>query len=94
MKVTNISNLKKNLSACLKSVQSGEGYVVTDRDRPVALIEPLPSGAAPAGANALIADGILQPRRHVLDVNGLLSLPRGRCPGGLSAPIIEEREQR
>jgi antitoxin (DNA-binding transcriptional repressor) of toxin-antitoxin stability system len=94
MKVTNISNLKKNLSACLQSVQRGEEFLVTDRNVPVAMIEPLPPGTTEPAMKGLVAAGVMRPRRRALDLDGLLSLPRGKCPHGLGDAIIEERDGR
>ena len=41
MERVSISQLKDQLSAYLKKVQSGETVLVTDRDRPVAKLEPV-----------------------------------------------------
>ncbi len=41
MKVASITEAKNQLSALLDQVRSGETVVITDRDRPVARLEPV-----------------------------------------------------
>lgn len=41
MKIASISEAKNQLSALLDKVRNGETIVITDRDRPVARLEPM-----------------------------------------------------
>ena len=93
MKVASISELKDGLSAHLDLVRAGETVVVTDRRSPVATLQRIPPGTLWKGAEALIADGIVAPRAERLQVAKFLAMPTGPCVGGLSAAIVEERQE-
>jgi prevent-host-death family protein len=60
-----IGELRQNLSRYLRLVEAGERLVVTDRNRPVAELGPLPSGGA--ALDRLIAAGrVARPARRGL----------------------------
>jgi antitoxin (DNA-binding transcriptional repressor) of toxin-antitoxin stability system len=42
MKRVKIAELKDNLSRHLRAVDAGDAFLITDRDRPVALLGPVP----------------------------------------------------
>ena len=44
--IVGVRELRQNLSVYLRRVEAGESLPVTDRGRPVALLGPLPGGAA------------------------------------------------
>jgi prevent-host-death family protein len=60
-----IAELRQNLSAYLRRVREGERLLVTDHNRPVAELGPVPS--AGPGLDRLIAEGrVSQPARLAL----------------------------
>ena len=86
MTTVGVAQLRRNLSEYLRRVQRGERLLVTDRNRPVAELGPLP----PKGValDRLIADGrVARPLRSVLpkplDLDG--------DPGVLSSALEEIR---
>lgn len=95
MEKVSISRLKDQLSAYLKKVQAGQTVVVTDRNKPVARLEPVKH----AGSEA---ERIAQLVQH-----GLVSLPtapplsieeirrrRPVVPGaGVLEALLEERRE-
>jgi len=60
MQTVGIRELKANLSACLRRVQSGERLIVTDRGRAVATLEPVAAPATAEWAQALVSQGRAQ----------------------------------
>jgi prevent-host-death family protein len=94
MRSTSITNLKANLSAILKQVRGGEAFLVTDRDKPVAVLKPLSVGEGDERLAGLVAAGVVSPAVGASDVEAFLSLPVGRCEAPLSGAIVEERELR
>ncbi len=44
-----VRELRQNLSVYLKKVASGQAFEVTERDRPVAILAPLPEASTPLG---------------------------------------------
>ena len=60
-----IAELRQNLSAYLRRVREGERLLVTDHNRPVAELGPVPSSGP--GLDRLIAEGrVSQPARSAL----------------------------
>lgn len=60
-----VGELRQNLSRYLRRIERGEHLVVTDRNRPVAELRPLP--AAGSAMDRLIAEGLVSaPRRRDL----------------------------
>lgn len=94
MKTSSVSSMKNNLSAHLKHVMAGETYLITDRNRAVAMLTPLNDGNLDARLESLAAEGLVQLRERSLDTESFLSLPKGRCSTSLSAAILEDREER
>ncbi|MBA2794807.1 MAG: type II toxin-antitoxin system Phd/YefM family antitoxin [Thermoleophilaceae bacterium] len=60
-----IRELRQDLSRYLRRVREGERLVVTDRNRPVALLTPLPEDEDPW--QRLIAEGKVVPATHRLE---------------------------
>ena len=61
-----IRELRQNLSAVLRRVERGESLVVTDRNRPVAQLGPVPSHLR--GLSRLVREGrAVAPQRERLD---------------------------
>jgi prevent-host-death family protein len=59
MKTASVTDLKGNLSAHLKEVIAGEPLLVTDRNKPVAIIQPLGSGFSSQRVAGLVAKGVV-----------------------------------
>lgn len=56
-----IAELRQNLSRYLKLVAEGESLVVTDHNRPVAMLGPVPVKKRSAKLERLIAEGKVRP---------------------------------
>lgn len=85
-----VRELRQNLSVYLRRVIEGETLEVTERDRPVAILAPLPEASTPLGR--LVASG-----RARAPVGDLLELgvPDGeQVSTRLSEALTEEREER
>ncbi len=85
-----VRELRQNLSVYLKRVAAGETLEVTERNRPVAILAPLPEASTPLGR--LVAAG-----RASAPVGDLLDLgapEEGLASGRLSEALAEEREGR
>lgn len=94
MKTASVSRLKNTLSARLKEVVAGESLLITDRQKPIAVITPLDSGNTDEHLASLIQRGIVAPASKPLDLSDFLRKQRGRCTPSLSSAVIEERENR
>ena len=94
MKITSVTDLKAHLSERLRQVQAGESLVVTDRNQPVALLQPLPKQEGDERLTALTAAGVVSPAAGRLDVDAFLKMPSGHCAASVSQAIIEERSER
>ncbi|HVT43684.1 MAG TPA: type II toxin-antitoxin system prevent-host-death family antitoxin [Thermoanaerobaculia bacterium] len=96
MKTASVTDTKNRLSAILKQVQEGETYLILDRGKPIARLEPVVSESRTS-----------EHRRGDLERRGLLRRGRGkvrreildteppRLPGKVSAValLIEERAE-
>ena len=94
MRTTSVTDLKARLSLRLKQVQNGESLVVTDHNRPVALLQPLPAGSGNERLVALTAAGVVSPPGRPMDIDAFRAMPSARCAVPLSAAIVEERNDR
>lgn len=90
MKTTvGVAELRQNLSKYLRRVEQGERLVVTDRNRPVAVLGPAPSTGS--ALDRLIAEGrVSRPARRGLPD----PLPPGRDPHALSRALEDVRGDR
>lgn len=69
-----VRELRQNLSRYLDRVKDGDRLVVTERNRPVAVLGPIPEEADPR--ERLIAAGLLRPAtRSIRDMPPPLKLP-------------------
>lgn len=84
-----VRELRQNLSVYLRKVASGETLEVTQRNRAVAILAPLPEASTPLGR--LISTG-----RAAAPVGNLLDLgpPEGEVSSRLSDALEREREER
>ena len=95
MKTASVSYLKNSLSACLKEVAAGESLLVTDRNKPVAILQPLHrTEDRSTELSRLAALGLVSPGNRKLAVAAFLKKPRGKSGIGLADAIIQDREGR
>lgn len=95
MKTANVSDLKNNLSAHLKSVAAGEPLVITNHRKPIAVVYPLDQELMDDHMRSLVAEGVVHPpRKHgKLDVKAFLAMPKGECGASLTEAVLEERSE-
>ncbi|MDA8109633.1 MAG: type II toxin-antitoxin system Phd/YefM family antitoxin [Betaproteobacteria bacterium] len=96
MKKATISKTKNQLSALLEEVRRGETVLIMDRDRPVAMLEPVRPDAA--GVSGWIAElerrGVIRRARRKPPRRILAERPP-RAKGGASVleALLEERAE-
>jgi prevent-host-death family protein len=93
----NISYTRNHLSELISRVREGETIVITDRQQPVARLEPV-AGAAARGSPwqaDLARRGLVRPARTHLDAKalGALPLPTPQGGGDILATLAAEREE-
>jgi prevent-host-death family protein len=93
MQTANIATAKNQFSRLLEQVKQGESILITERNRPIARLEPLLAHAA--ALESLHADGVLTPPKSRLDLAAFLAMP---APGlsadcSLSRAVLAEREE-
>ena len=95
MERVSISQLKDQLSAYLEKVRAGQTVIVTDRNKPVAQLTPMPEQESDDDHIArLIALGIVRPPKGPpLDIQEILRR-RPVVPGaGVLEALLEERRE-
>ena len=94
MRVSNIASAKSHFSRLIERVKQGETILITDRNKPVATLQPISSGTL-AGLEALHAIGLLSPPSKELDLSSFLSArrPALRAEVSLTSAVIAEREE-
>lgn len=84
-----VRELRQNLSVYLRKVADGETLEVTERDRPVAILAPLPEASTPLGR--LVSSGrASKPEGDLLD----LGPPEGEISRAPGEALDEERGER
>lgn len=93
MKTANIATAKNQFSRLIDRVKHGETILITERDKPVARLQPLDSAEPALGA--LHASGLLTPPAGRLDLAAFRAAPRPSLESArsLSAAILAEREE-
>lgn len=94
MKSASMTELRNQLSAYLKSVVGGESLPVTDRRKPIALLQPLGKDSWDVQMAGLIAAGIVSPPKQPLRIGEFLKLSKGMSGEPLTSAVIEDREGR
>lgn len=98
MKRAGVTYTKNNLSRILGMVREGRTVLVTDRDTPIARIEPVDRSALTEGEplRILVERGIATPPAEALDVEAFLSAGRAPLRPGASVvqALLDEREDR
>lgn len=95
MEKVSVSKLKDQLSAYLKKVQDGHTLLVTDRNKPIARLEPVTRAASETERIArLVAQGIVSlPKAPPLSIEEIRRR-RPVVPGArLLEALLEEREE-
>jgi len=95
MERVSVSRLKDHLSAYLKKVQAGQTLVVTDRNKPVARLEPVKQPASEADRIAqLVQLGLVSlPKAPPLSMEEIRRR-RPVVPGaGVLEALLEERRE-
>jgi prevent-host-death family protein len=97
MKTASISEAKNRLSAYIDLVRKGESVLITDRDVPVARLEPLAPGL-PASEEALLSNlerkGVIKRAKMLPGKSFLKGLPPApRIKGDLLDALIADREE-
>jgi prevent-host-death family protein len=98
MKKVSITEAKNGLSALIDGVRGGSRFLIVDRGRPVARLEPVASGGKedPDGRlSRLVREGIIRPARSPL-VRSLFTdplPPRSKGDASVVAALIEERRE-
>ncbi|MBJ7458810.1 MAG: type II toxin-antitoxin system prevent-host-death family antitoxin [Thermoleophilaceae bacterium] len=83
-----IAELRQNLSRYLKLVAAGQSLIVTDHNRPVAVLGPVPVKKRSAKLERLIAEGKVRPARSNLGFPPPLDIELP--PGITSEQIFDE----
>lgn len=93
MESANIAVAKNQFSRLIDRVKRGESILITERNQPVARIEPLVSQSKTL--QALHSCGLLAPPTARLDLAGLLAMPAPKLSAAqsLSQAVIDEREE-
>ena len=85
-----VRELRQNLSMYLRRVADGETLEVTERNRPVAILAPLPETSTPLG-RLIVSGRARAPAGDLLE----LGTPEGEpASTSLSEALDEEREDR
>lgn len=97
MKTANIATAKNELSRLLRHVKRGETVVITERNHPVARLQPLV--AQEVEAAPLYASGALTPPKSARwNVRAFLAALPSNAPlpsdQSLTAAVLDEREER
>jgi antitoxin (DNA-binding transcriptional repressor) of toxin-antitoxin stability system len=94
VKTASVSSVKNHLSACLAQVKAGESFLITDRNRGVALLSPLGGHGMDEKIEKLVSKGIIRTSGTAPDTEVFFSLPLPVCTEPLSSVVFEERDGR
>ena len=94
METANIATAKNQFSRLINRVKHGETILITDRDKPVARLQPLDASDDTTLAN-LHVSGLLSPPQGRLDLDKFRTEPRATlsATASLTAAILTEREE-
>jgi prevent-host-death family protein len=96
MNQATISYTRNHLSSILDRVRAGETILITDRQRPVARLEPVSgTGAGNPKSASLVRRGLIRPARRRLSVKALraLPLPESSGKGDILSAFLAGREE-
>jgi antitoxin (DNA-binding transcriptional repressor) of toxin-antitoxin stability system len=97
MKKVSITDAKNGLSALIDGLRGGSRFLIVDRGRPVARLEPVTSSGkeeTDGRLSRLVREGVIRPARGPL-ARSLFSdpLPRSSSKASVVAALIEERRE-
>jgi prevent-host-death family protein len=98
MLTANVATAKNELSRLLRRVKRGERVIITERNQPIAQLQPFTATGAdettPALAPFYEAGALTPPANPVFDVATFLALPAAALPAHqtLAAAVLSERE--
>jgi prevent-host-death family protein len=87
-----VAELRQNLSVYLRKIAAGERFIVTDRNRPVAVLGPVPS--TESRLDQLISEGKVKPPKRKGGLLPPLEFDLGDDPEPLSRALEEVRGYR
>ncbi len=96
MRTASVSETKAKLSALLELVRAGETITITDRGRPVALLEPVVAHEDPAEEKRLARlerAGLIRRPHRKLDVAAFLAQPKARSKQSVVEALLDERRE-
>ena len=95
MERVSTTELENHLSARLARVRAGECLLVTDQERPVAILAPLAGTGSAGRLSGLVAEGVVRAPRESFRAGewNRLARPVADSPGLVEA-IGEDREER
>ncbi|NJK90813.1 MAG: type II toxin-antitoxin system prevent-host-death family antitoxin [Blastochloris sp.] len=94
MKTASVTELKNGLSGYLEKVQGGHRILVTDHQRPVAILERVALHPETSPWVALAARGLVALPRKVPDIRAFLAMPKARCKDSLTRAVSDDRDGR
>jgi prevent-host-death family protein len=98
MQNASVATTKNELSRLLRQVKRGKTIVITERNHPIARLQPIPVSEAGSSDIALAAlhesGALLPPAGAALDVAAFLAAPRPSLSSAVSlaAAVLAERE--
>jgi len=99
MLIANVATAKNELSRLLRRVKRGERVIITERNHPIAQLQPFTAAETDAATPALTrlyeAGALNPPINSKFDVVAFLAMPRAALSSSLtlSAAVIAEREE-
>jgi prevent-host-death family protein len=87
-----VAELRQNLSVYLRKIAAGERFIVTDRNRPVAMLGPVPN--TESRLDQLIAEGRVKPPKRRGPLLPPLEIDLDGDPEPLSRALEEVRGYR
>ncbi len=94
MKTASVTELKNGLSGYLEKVQRGHRVVVTEHQRPVAILEKVETHQLPPEVAGLAARGLVVLPKEACNPQAFLAMPKGRCGASVAAAVTEDRDGR
>jgi prevent-host-death family protein len=93
MTIMGIREVTRNTSKVIHRAAAGETVVITEHDRPIAMLVPLPSTGDPA-VDELIRDGVLTPASNPGGITALLAVQPAEGEGDAGQAVSDQREER
>jgi prevent-host-death family protein len=99
MRNASVATAKNEFSRLLRRVKRGETVVITERNHPIARLQPIPAFAVGLDNSSLAAlhdsGALLPPAGGALDVAAFLAAPRPALSAShsLAAAVLTEREE-